>query len=1627
MPGYWNSKSDIEVKNEITSQLSINSLDFIGRFRKYPNGFTLFDNIRLPNFSPLPKIKSNKDDKLANAKVLVHLENRKDLKNGSYYHFTGKVIPQSLRVKHNNEFIFTVDNDSEIIEYKPNAKDFIDTIYERFDKADSANNNDISKALNTITYQINKKPETFIYELLQNADDNAGNRDVNVTFYITDKYLLVFHNGEPFKFNNVFAICSVNAEDKSDDIDKIGFKGIGFKSVFKDNDWVFINSGEYSFRFDQSIYSVEKPWQLMPIWTSIDENLEISIRKNDRFLSENVSIALRPKENDAKLLSKYSKTLELFNDDRILLFLKKVRQVHVSLQNKDKIHCRKNNAIWDIRDYTIEVNTEIKTWLNEQIRNNNQEVPIKYQDIGKFKISFAYKIKTGKVVPLVDSTLFNYLPLSISLGFPFLVNSDFIPDGDREELYLNTWNEYLMIEIGKCLPKFISDIVFQKKDCFQLLPESALNNFLNSKWNQLYEWFQQGYVESLIGKNPIAFIPTKSGSLETLSNILIDETGLFEFLGDEFAQLTGISEKLIDSNTGEGIEKIKELIHQHNVGVLYDVDRLKGDIKTNLQDWLKQPTNNLKFIEHISSNESLKGLLKTEEIVLSNLGELCKASDIFYEVPEELSFLSPKQVSKEILVSIKDKEVKIEFKVFEPIQFFKDNILGKAEKLNSILINETNLIQFWYFIFMNWDFFEGEKEILNCLRSIEILCKSETTDQLSKCVISKSYISAEFNFTSEIESTVRSIVTDARFISDKYISKSGVEPKWRKIFHQLGAIGNLQKAIGDLLPRLSSFNEQQHYIITKQIFKFWKDNKEKETKLTKDQIELIRNNLKIKCIDNVYLETYKSIISDHFQTNKIIGSVLSVVSLNNQISPEYSNTQISEWNTFFKEIGCISLDERQQVLDVKISHILNHQADLDEGEHFSVLKCISDIHKQKKENGFKLDCENKLSHLKLLTSLNEWHLPSSIHLSDVYKPKLSLQDDESIGSSIRFLNEKYLPFEIDKSFLTEIGVNSNFSINKVESLLLSDLKELDYKAHIEADSKYIADRNGLLRNWTYKYTISSVTYLINHFSLNYSKLLNNPIYYDNFIDFISKKKNFDFLAQKTDLSIWSNRRFPQNTFIYFVINFYDNFPTANETRDKPKNLYAKKLTPYITDLSKIPQIDLSNILITDDGLTLEEAIGIRQELSINDILYLLSNESITLTEQEIKDLDLVEIVKKSNLELGETKKVKLPNKLFQWKPLNELFFSNDPKIPIKPEQHIHENFLDIVNEFGIEELSEESLKLKTVPEYPSLIDDIQNFYKDKAKFIAFKIDQLRWVEVESNVIEHLSSFKFYEVELLSKVFPKNEPIYEQVLDFHYDEDKNEIFYKGVWKNNKNVIEFLHSQFQSEKIEFVWFDNIINRWDDNKIIEKLNEEVGKTPAEWNSTQQTATGETNKTFFDEVNDFIDSMKEVEDIYDEEKVEELKTILAAFKDQPDGKRKAFNLLAKLKLCKYIGLSYDNNWEFNIVVNGNEQYFIHSARGSFAYIHPNEIIQMRDEGFKMAIDFGTHDIRIYNSYSDIIELYQNYLMLYQGKPSEEDILSICEHNQNKTKFHFLIVDREKQTDDALSILKILNTDYDG
>ncbi len=80
----------------------------------------------------------------------------------------------------------------------------------------------------------------------------------------------------------------------------IGYKGIGFKTIFNGNDYAYLRTGEYSLRFDESSrISRDDPWQIMPIWTD-NQNVDRKVKQlfdkgEERF---RVQMAIRPKDQN---------------------------------------------------------------------------------------------------------------------------------------------------------------------------------------------------------------------------------------------------------------------------------------------------------------------------------------------------------------------------------------------------------------------------------------------------------------------------------------------------------------------------------------------------------------------------------------------------------------------------------------------------------------------------------------------------------------------------------------------------------------------------------------------------------------------------------------------------------------------------------------------------------------------------------------------------------------------------------------------------------------------------------------------------------------------------------------------------------------------------------------------------------------------------------------------------------------------------------------------------------------------------------------------------------------------------------------------------------------------------------
>lgn len=1625
----WFNKTDDEIIQRLKNTLESESLQFIGKFTSVEDkNFGFFKDVRsisgvrkyYPTNEGEPADFNQRSLEVWSKETILFNSGKKKmiLEEGKWYKFYAIPAQSQLRLKNRNPFLLQTDLSRAVDISLFKANELIENIQQDSINTPESVKGKLTRSIEAISNEINTQTATFIFELIQNADDYPNDeKNVNMSFDIRSPYLIVKHNGSQFDVNNAVAICDINEGDKRSEVEKIGFKGIGFKSIFKDCNIAYLKSGEYSFRFDEIKWRNEGRklfWQITPINTDEKEYQNILLPY------ANVNLVIKPRE--PKQLSNYKSTLlEHFKDERILLFLRNVKGIDFIL-NDDSFSISNTDNKWRIfKSRNILVEESIREELNRGIALNDKRIPLKYQSIEKTEIGFGFLINENKVQSVDDATVYAYLPTKVNLGLGFLLNGNFIPDGSRTHLHQDlNWNEFLFEKAGELFPNKLIELIesgIDKSSVLNLIPSfNVLTNINDDEKIQFIKAFKKGFDENVLKIN---FIPTNVGSLESLLNVIIDETGLSSFLDEDFFTLTDLNGKLISNQIGNGIEKVKALLKEYNLACnIYSINDLKSDLKNEVfQEWLKIPQNNFKIIQHFYSNKNLKGLLETEEIILTANNELSIASEVYRTVPDTITFVAIEKVNDELLNLLTINNIEIELKVFNPIDFYNENIFSKQNSINQKLSNELELLNFWKFIYDYWNKFEKEDNIKASLKLFKVLCKSLNVESLFAPLISKVYISYEFNPENEIESVISEIeLQDAYFISEKYISGQRTASKWFRIFKQAQAITDLQKVIEVLLPSLSTIEDSKHFEIAKQIFKYWKENQNMESQLSEIQLNLIRNNLKIKVVDNNYYASNAVIISDHYNNNTSIHSVLPLIELPNQISSEYGprTNQITDWKNFFTLLNCIELSERQNVLDEKIDFFVENQDSLVEN-HFNILISISELFKAKSEKIFEFP--DDLSKIKLLTNSEEWSLPSKIHLSSIYKPKLDLQNDDLVKDSVKFLSTKYIPNEIDKYFIESLGVNNTFKIKKTK--LKRDQVPLDYLEVFEKKDNYIV-RNAI--SWGYQHR------LINHIMINYPNLLvhlkYSIIFWEEVIKHNSKLLNQIFEISNYKMAL-NKVVFNENYLIYYI-KTNKTIPNQCDELKKPEDLFSFTFENYVDNKSELPKYDFSKIYLNNiiDSKSLEDILGIKNHLSEEYCIKILTRIENRISLEKVIELEIIDILKNYKPSEIEKNNLFFLNQNLDWKPINELFFSFEEDFIIEDSQKLHEIFIPIANNFGIEELSINKLDLKISPENPLVNNEIIDFFIKKGKYIAYKIDQFNYLNIDTEIKNSISSFNFFYVNSIIKKFDNINIDY--IEKYIFNTNNTDVYYVDNWKFNDKIIDWLLTVIFENKISKKFLQSIIAN-SENEIIKTLTFEYDNVPNEWGNEDKNDNELHDNDFLIEVKDFIESMKEVEDIYDSNKIEDLKSILAEFKNHPKEKQLTFNLLAKLKLCKKLSLNYDRDWPFNSIESGDIKYLIHSARGSFAYIHPNEILKMRDEEYKMAIDYGTKDIRIYNSYSEIISLYQNYLMLYQGSPSQEDILSICENSISKEKFHFLIADREKQVGEGLAIFKFLNNEsYD-
>ncbi len=507
---------------------------FIGCFNKTESGYLISD-IRRSDFSKIKyKPKNSKS-----FTIEIDGSIKQKLKNDCYYKFTWVM----LQSKPN--YIFGVDEDEDIELIKPS--EIVNLLYNDIYNYPASASEKIVNTLDTLKNQLTASgKEVFIYELLQNANDYpqkiAGKKQpVDVEFHITDNYLVFQHSGDYFDAKNIAAICSINDKEKTDNSEAIGYKGIGFKTVFLDNNYVLLKTGAYCFRFDyeQTKNIDDTPWQILPIWTDKDEVdeevLDVMDNADKKFRVQiDADILHEREQNYEKLFA------DVFETERVILFIPFINSVSVYINDEEEpaIVKVKENDKWCVSEpkkYVSDVPEELTLELNRRINKNDGKIPEKYFDFKKTSVGFACKRDDNKLLPVENACLYCYLPAKkAKWGFGFLMNSDMIPTGPRDNVEPKEKINHVIAKIaGKQFFAWIQDLLnSQEFDCdsiFSLIPnfEDCKERYEEDKdVVKFIEEFQKGFEEEL---EEGAIIPVEEDGqmvLKPLDQVNYDETGI---------------------------------------------------------------------------------------------------------------------------------------------------------------------------------------------------------------------------------------------------------------------------------------------------------------------------------------------------------------------------------------------------------------------------------------------------------------------------------------------------------------------------------------------------------------------------------------------------------------------------------------------------------------------------------------------------------------------------------------------------------------------------------------------------------------------------------------------------------------------------------------------------------------------------------------------------------------------------------------------------------------------------------------------------------------------------------------------------------------------------------------------
>ncbi len=363
-----------------------------------------------------------------------------------------------------------------------------------------------------------ERSDHFIFELIQNAEDNAYAPNVTpkIKFLLLDSdptntpgskgCLCVFNNEKGFDESNIKAICDFNASTKKGKKSEgyIGEKGLGFKSVFMVSDSPHIYSNGYQFKFlkEDPISTVG---YVIPYW--LDEMPDV-VSRNKKSAT---AILLPLKEKDDNYLF-IKQQLEKFSPET-LLFLKTLKTIDIETTEKEKIiECEVNGDFKMLSHVLGEEFDHKQFWVKSKridVPNDIQEDKREGVESTEITIAFPLDGVTG------EERVFSYLPTEERPGFPFHINADFLLPSSRESILKNKkWNNWLLRNVAAVVAEGLLGLIKDKQFCYQAYAFIPLPKHVSTRgsYKEVCEKVKDilGDVECVVGDDGALYLPGNS-------------------------------------------------------------------------------------------------------------------------------------------------------------------------------------------------------------------------------------------------------------------------------------------------------------------------------------------------------------------------------------------------------------------------------------------------------------------------------------------------------------------------------------------------------------------------------------------------------------------------------------------------------------------------------------------------------------------------------------------------------------------------------------------------------------------------------------------------------------------------------------------------------------------------------------------------------------------------------------------------------------------------------------------------------------------------------------------------------------------------------------------------------------